>query len=55
MEEVEEGNPLKDYPEVEGQEGDPPVTQVKQEDDLLENNPYLDDLVEGEGHPGHPI
>jgi len=49
MEEVEEGNPSKDYPEVEGQEGDPPVMQVEQEDDLLENNPYLDDLVEGEG------
>jgi len=30
MDELEEGNPVEDYPEAEGQEGDPPVTQVKQ-------------------------
>jgi len=47
MEEVEEGNPAKDYPEAEGQEGDPPVIQIEQEDDLLESNPYLDNSVEG--------
>jgi len=54
MDEVEEGNPVEDYPEVEGQEGDPPVTQVEQENDLLKSNPYLDNLVEGDGAHGIP-
>jgi len=49
MDKVEEGNPVEDYPKAEGQEEDPPVTQVKQENDLLKSNPYLDNLVEGDG------
>ena len=35
MDEVEEGNPVEDYPEAEGQEGDPPVPP-------LQSNPPLD-------------
>jgi len=49
MDELEEGNPVEDYPEAEGQEEGPPVMQIKQENDLLEDNLYLDYLVEGDG------
>jgi len=51
---IEEGALVENHPEAEGQEENPPVTQVKQENDLLEGNQYLNDFVEDDGAQGIP-